>query len=60
HADVTTPIPEGGTGEIAFVARGLRQNAPARSDDGKAIERPAEVEIVRIVGGSHIVRRVGP
>lgn len=58
HAEVITPIPEGGIGEIAYVARGMRQNAPARSADGKPIESPAEVEIVRVVGGSFIVRRV--
>jgi len=59
HADVITPIPEKGIGEIAFVASGLRQNAPARSVDGQAIESPVEVEIVRVVGSSYIVRRVG-
>jgi hypothetical protein len=58
HADVITPIPEKGIGEIAFVASGLRQNAPARSEDGRPIESPAEVEIVRAIGGSYIVRRV--
>jgi membrane protein implicated in regulation of membrane protease activity len=59
RADVITPIPEKGVGEIAFVASGLRQNAPARSYDGRPIESPAEVEIVRVVGGSYIVRRAG-
>jgi membrane-bound ClpP family serine protease len=58
HADVITPIPAGGVGEIAYVIRGTRQNAPARSADGKAIEGFAEVEIIRIVGSSFIVRRV--
>ena len=58
HADVITPIPESGVGEIAFVAGGSRQNAPARSFDGRPIESPTEVEIVRVVGGSYIVRRV--
>ena len=58
HADVITPIPENGVGEIAFIARGFRQNAPARSADGKPIESPSEVEIVRTVGSSFIVRRV--
>jgi len=60
HADVITPIPEGGVGEIAYVVRGMRQNAPARSADGKAISSPSEVEIVRVVGSSFIVRRVDP
>jgi membrane protein implicated in regulation of membrane protease activity len=58
RADVITPIPEKGVGEIALVASGLRQNAPARSHDGRAIESPCEVEIVRAIGGSYVVRRV--
>jgi len=58
HADVITPIPENGVGEIAFVTSGLRQNAPARSADGKPIPSPSEVEVVRVVGNSYIVRRV--
>jgi len=58
HADVITPIPESGIGEIAFVAKGLRQNAPARSADGKPIPGASEVEIVRVVGNSYIVRRI--
>jgi len=58
RADVITPIPEGGVGEIAYVVRGTRQNAPARSVDGHAIESPAEVEIVRVIGSSFVVRRV--
>jgi membrane protein implicated in regulation of membrane protease activity len=60
RADVITPIPEKGVGEIAFIACGIRQNSPARSVDGRPIESPAEVEIVRVVGGSYVVRRVGP
>jgi membrane-bound ClpP family serine protease len=60
HADVITPIPPGGVGEIAYVVRGTRQNAPARAADGKAIESPAEVEIIRVVGSSFVVRRVAP
>jgi len=56
HADVITPIPENGVGEIAYVVRGTRQNAPARSADGKPIPSPTEVEIVRVVGSSFIVR----
>jgi membrane protein implicated in regulation of membrane protease activity len=58
HATVVTPIPSGGVGEIAFVARGTRQNAPAHSVDGGEIESRTEVEIVRVVGSSFVVRRV--
>jgi hypothetical protein len=58
HADVITSIPESGLGEIAFVYSGTRQNAAARAVDGKAIPSPSEVEIVRVVGSSFLVRRV--
>lgn len=60
RADVITPIPVNGVGEIAYVAKGSRQNSPARSADGTAIASPTEVEIVRVVGGSFIVRRIEP
>ncbi|MCX8037613.1 MAG: hypothetical protein N3D11_11330 [Candidatus Sumerlaeia bacterium] len=59
RAEVITPIPANGVGEIAFVASGFRQNAPARSENGEAIESPAEVEIVRSLGGTYLVRRLG-
>jgi len=59
RADVITPIPADGFGEIAYVTCGTRQSAAARAVDNQPIDRHTEVEIVRVVGGSFVVRRVG-
>ena len=53
---IITPIPENGTGEVALIAKGTRIIGPARSDDGKAIQRNTAVEIVRVVGNVYYVR----
>lgn len=45
EAEVITPIPEGGTGEIAYVLTGKRLTAPASSEDGTAIARGRKVVI---------------
>jgi membrane protein implicated in regulation of membrane protease activity len=58
RATVVTPIPQGGAGEIAFVAGGTRQNASARSADGEAIPSMTEVEIMQAVGNAFIVQTV--
>ena len=50
-AEVITPIPQDGMGEIAFVAQGGRVTYSARSRNEKAIRRGQVVRIVRIVGG---------
>lgn len=47
---VITPIPENGTGEVAVIAKGTRICTPARSVDGRAVQRDAAVTIVRVVG----------
>jgi len=54
--EVTAPIPEGRVGEVAFVARGSRITAPARSADGQAIPRGTVVTITSSVGGVIVVR----
>ena len=51
RAEVITPIPENGVGEIAYVLGGRRFNAPARTEDGHAIRSGASVVISRKVGG---------
>jgi len=48
--EVTVPIPADGVGEVAFVARGTRLTAPARSQDGAELGRYAAVRILRQVG----------
>lgn len=57
-AEVTVPIPPGGNGQIAFVARGRRVTFTARAVGDEGISRGAQVEIVRMVGGSAVVQPV--
>lgn len=54
---VITPIPEGGTGEVAIVAKGTRVNGPARAVDGAAIGRNTPVTVERVVGNVYYVRK---
>lgn len=51
-AEVTVPISGGGVGEVAFVARGSRITAPARSQEGVDLGRHAAVRVVRRVGST--------
>ena len=51
-AEITTPIPVNGVGQIAFVAKGSRVTYSARATDGSQIvKRGTPVRIERIVGG---------
>lgn len=51
-AEITTPIPADGVGQIAFVAKGSRVTYSARATDGSQIvKRGTPVRIERIVGG---------
>jgi membrane protein implicated in regulation of membrane protease activity len=54
---ISMPIRENGTGEIIFSLAGVRRCAGARSDDGKAIEKGAEVVIERYEKGIAYVKR---
>ncbi len=54
---ITMPIRQSGTGEIIFSMAGVRRCAGARSDDGKAIEKGAEVVIERYEKGIAYVKR---
>ena len=54
---VTCAIRPGGTGEIVYEQLGSRCSAPARSDDGAAIEKQEEVYVVRYEKGIAYVRR---
>ena len=56
EAEVITPIPPHGLGEIAYVARGTRFTAPARSEDGKPHLAPSTVLIARITDNIFCVR----
>ncbi|HTT32489.1 MAG TPA: NfeD family protein [Methylomirabilota bacterium] len=54
---LSMPIRENGTGEIIFALGGTRRCSGARSDDGKPIEKGAEVVIARYEKGIAYVKR---
>ena len=54
-AEVITPIPAGGVGEVAALVEGQRYTAPARDRDGGALARGAAVTVVRMVGNTLLV-----
>ncbi len=56
RGELTVGIPEGGVGEIAFLAGGSRSTAPARSTDGSAIPRGTAVQIVRADDATFVVK----
>jgi len=57
-ANVITPIPENGVGEIAYVVGGTRYTAPARAENGVAVANGATVKIIRIVGNQFYISSV--
>jgi membrane-bound ClpP family serine protease len=54
-ANIITPIPENGVGEIAYVQAGTRYTAPARNQAGGRLECNQPVKIVAIVGSQFYV-----
>jgi membrane protein implicated in regulation of membrane protease activity len=54
---VSARIRESGTGEISFTQAGARRSAAARTEDGTAIEKDAEVIVTRYDKGIAYVRR---
>jgi len=54
---VSITVPSDGTGEVIFEQHGVRRSAGARSDDGSALEKGAEVVISRYEKGMAYVRR---
>jgi membrane protein implicated in regulation of membrane protease activity len=54
---VSLPIRANGTGEVVFLLGGVRRSAGARTDDGKPIEKGAEVVIERHENGIAYVKR---
>jgi len=54
---LSMPIRENGTGEIIFPLAGTRRCAGARCEDGKALEKGAEVVIERYEKGIAYVKR---
>jgi hypothetical protein len=55
-ARVSSPIREGGTGEIAYSQGGAHRAAAARSDAGVPIARDVEVVVLRYERGIAYVR----
>lgn len=56
EANVITPIPENGMGEIAYVVGETRYTAPARSENGVAVANGRTVKITRVVGTQFYVQ----
>jgi hypothetical protein len=54
---LSLPIRQSGTGEVIFSLGGVRRCAGARSDDGGAVEKGAEVVIERYEKGIAYVKR---
>ena len=56
-ARISSPIREGGTGEIIFSQEGTRNTCGARSENGEALPRGIEVIVTRYEHGIAYVRR---
>jgi hypothetical protein len=54
---VSSPIREGGTGEIVYQQLGATRSAIARAEDGEAIAKEEEVYVIRYEKGIAYVRR---
>ena len=57
EAEVITPIPANGVGEITYTTKQQRFSGPARSVDNREIPSRAVVRIVRIVSNTFFVER---
>jgi hypothetical protein len=56
EAEVVTPIPADGVGEVAYNLTTGRRTSPARSDEGVMIPGHSMVRICKVVGGTAVVR----
>lgn len=54
-AEVITPIPAGGLGEVAAIVDGQRFTSAAREQDGVAVGRGQQVRVVKLLGGTMVV-----
>jgi hypothetical protein len=54
-AEVLTPIPAGGIGEVSAALAGQRVAGPAREAQGREVRRGAVVRVVRVVGATLVV-----
>ena len=58
-AEVLTPIPAGGIGEVAALVGGQRYAGPARESEGREVQRGTLVTVVQVVGGTLLVTADG-
>lgn len=58
-AEVITPIPPGGIGEVAAMVGGQRFAGPAREEEGRELPRGARVTVKTLLGTTLIVRKEG-
>ena len=58
-AEVLTPIPAGGIGEVAALVGAQRHSGPARERDGREVPRGTVVKVVQVVGGTLLVTADG-
>ena len=56
-AEVITPIPAGGVGEIAVIVSGQRYNGPAREAEGRDVPRGTQVRVKAMAGTTFVVTR---
>jgi membrane protein implicated in regulation of membrane protease activity len=54
-AEVITPIPKDGMGEVAALVGGQRYTAPAREAHGREVPRGAQVKVLKMVGSTLLV-----
>jgi membrane protein implicated in regulation of membrane protease activity len=54
-AEVLTPIPAHGLGEVAAMVAGQRYTGPAREVEGRAVPRGARVTVVEVLGSTLVV-----
>lgn len=57
RAEVITPIPAGGVGEVAALVCGQRYNSAARECEGREVPRGTTVTVEEMVGTTLVVRR---
>ena len=55
--NISSPIREGGTGELIYSQAGTRRSCGVRSEDGAAIAKGTEVVVTRYERGIAYVRR---
>lgn len=58
-AEVITPIPKGGVGEVAALVDGERFAGPAREEQGREVPRGARVRVREMVGTTLVVVKEG-